>query len=453
MASQSAVEETRRCLDNIEQLDSLVNAYIVVIAESALKEAEAIDQAREKGISSGVLNGLPISVKDCIDVAGIPCTNGSSFFADYVPEEDALIVQRLRNAGAVILGKTNLHEFAYGSTTQNPHYGSTRNPWDLDRIPSGSSGGAGASVAAQMCVGAVGSDTGGSVRTPAAINGVTGLRPSMGSIPMTGSFTRICPAIDTVGPLGESVEIVARMFAAMAGYDDKDLYSVNKEQPEFLDILDRSIEGCRIGLPRKFFLENLEEGVGSAVEAGAHKLAELGAEIVEVELKDAEHAQQSVMPMVWADAYEYHRDRAENSPEGFGRDVLDRILLGREVSGRDYAAALRTREMWNRTVDRILEQVDVILTPTAPITAPSIEESGDMLSTTHHLTRFTYLFSWSGLPGLSVPCGFTEAGMPIGMLLNGRPWEETLLFQIGSRYQNDTDWHKRTPSLLSASVE
>ena len=180
MASQSAVEETRRCLDNIEQFDSLVNAYIVVIAESALKEAEAIDQARENGISSGVLNGLPISVKDCIDVAGIPCTNGSSFFADYVPEEDALIVRRLRNAGAVILGKTNLHEFAYGSTTQNPHYGSTRNPWDLDRIPSGSSGGAGASVAAKMCVGAVGSDTGGSVRTPAAINGVTGLRPSMG---------------------------------------------------------------------------------------------------------------------------------------------------------------------------------------------------------------------------------------------------------------------------------
>ena len=225
MANQSAVEETRRCLNNIEQFDSLVKAYIAVIPESALQEAEAIDRAREQDIVGGVLDGIPISVKDCIDVAGIPCTNGSTFFADYVPENDALIVQRLREAGAVILGKTNLHEFAYGSTTQNPHYGSTRNPWDLDRIPSGSSGGAGASVAAQMCVGAVGSDTGGSVRTPAAINGVSGLRPSMGSIPMTGSFTRICPAIDTVGPLGQSVEIVARMFAVMAGYDDDDLYS------------------------------------------------------------------------------------------------------------------------------------------------------------------------------------------------------------------------------------
>ena len=451
MTGQSAIEETRRCLNNIERFDSVVNAFISVLAESALREAESIDRAREQGAVSGLLAGVPISVKDCIDVAGTPCTNGSTFFADYVPENDALVVQRLRQAGAVILGKTNLHEFAYGSTTQNPHYGSTRNPWDLDRIPSGSSGGAGASVAAQMCVGAVGSDTGGSVRTPAAINGVSGLRPSMGSIPMTGSFTRICPAIDTVGPLGESVEIVARMFAVMAGYDDDDLYSVRREQPDFLGSLDNGIKGIRIGLPQKFFLEDLEEGVGSAVEASAQRLAALGADIVEIELEGAEHAQQSVMPMVWADAYEYHRERVESAPEKFGRDVLDRILLGRDITGRDYAAALRARERWNRTVDRTLEQVDVILTPTTPITAPLVEESSDMLSTTHHLTRFTYLFSWAGLPGLSVPCGFTSAGMPIGMLLNGRPWEETLLFQIGHSYQNDTDWHSRRPPLLNAA--
>ena len=451
MTGQSAIEETRRCLNNIERFDSVVNAFISVLAESALREAESIDRAREQGAVSGLLAGVPISVKDCIDVAGTPCTNGSTFFADYVPEIDALVVQRLRQAGAVILGKTNLHEFAYGSTTQNPHYGSTRNPWDLDRIPSGSSGGAGASVAAQMCVGAVGSDTGGSVRTPAAINGVSGLRPSMGSIPMTGSFTRICPAIDTVGPLGESVEIVARLFAVMAGYDDDDLYSVRREQPDFLGSLDNGIKGIRIGLPQKFFFEDLEEGVGSAVEASAQRLAALGADIVEIELEGAEHAQQSVMPMVWADAYEYHRERVESAPEKFGRDVLDRILLGRDIAGCDYAAALRARERWNRTVDRTLEQVDVILTPTTPITAPLVEESSDMLSTTHHLTRFTYLFSWAGLPGLSVPCGFTSAGMPIGMLLNGRPWEETLLFQIGHSYQNDTDWHSRRPPLLNAA--
>jgi len=451
MTGQSAIEETRRCLNNIERFDSVVNAFISVLAESALREAESIDRAREQGAVSGLLAGVPISVKDCIDVAGTPCTNGSTFFADYVPEIDALVVQRLRQAGAVILGKTNLHEFAYGSTTQNPHYGSTRNPWDLDRIPSGSSGGAGASVAAQMCVGAVGSDTGGSVRTPAAINGVSGLRPSMGSIPMTGSFTRICPAIDTVGPLGESVEIVARMFAVMAGYDDDDLYSVRREQPDFLGSLDNGIKGIRIGLPQKFFFEDLEEGVGSAVEASAQRLAALGADIVEIELEGAEYAQQSVMPMVWADAYEYHRERVESAPEKFGRDVLDRILLGRDIAGCDYAAALRARERWNRTVDRTLEQVDVILTPTTPITAPLVEESSDMLSTTHHLTRFTYLFSWAGLPGLSVPCGFTSAGMPIGMLLNGRPWEETLLFQIGHSYQNDTDWHSRRPPLLNAA--
>ena len=226
MNDHSAVAETQRCLGNIERFDGEVNAFISVLTDSALAEAERDDAAFKNGDGRGLLAGVPISVKDCIDVAGVRCTNGTRFFEDYVPESDALIVDRLRRAGAVIVGKTNLHEFAYGSTTQNPHYGPTRNPWDLERIPSGSSGGAGASVAAEMCVGAVGSDTGGSVRTPAALNGVTGLRPSMGSIPMTGSFTRICPAIDTVGPLGNSVEVVARMFAVMSGYDDEDIYSV-----------------------------------------------------------------------------------------------------------------------------------------------------------------------------------------------------------------------------------
>ncbi len=429
MRANTALEETQRCLDNIERFDGQVNAFISVLSETALEEARAMDTALQRGEEQGLLAGVPISVKDCIDVAGVKCTNGSRFFQDHMPRNDALVVQRLREAGAVIVGKTNLHEFAYGSTTQNPHYGLTRNPWDLACIPSGSSGGAAAALAAEMCVGAVGSDTGGSVRTPAAINGVCGLRPSMGAIPMTGSFTRICPAIDTVGPLGRSVDIVARMFAVMAGYDDEDLYSV----------------GLRIGVPRRFFFENLAPGIGEAVEQAATQLASLGAVLTEIELDGAESAQHRVMPMVWADAYEYHRDRAEDSPELFGQDVLDRILLGRDISGRDYAAALRARENWNRTIDRALQ----VLTPTTPLAAPLITSSGDMLATTHHLTRFTYLFSWAGLPGLSVPCGFTASGLPIGMLLNGRPYDEGLLFRVGSAYQAETNWHQHRPGLLS----
>jgi len=449
METQTALTQVKRCLDNIDRFDQQVNAFIAVLSETALEEAQQADDNYAGGGGAGLLAGVPISVKDCIDVAGVRCTNGSLFFKDYVPERDALIVQRLRKAGAVIVGKTNLHEFAYGSTTQNPHYGPTRNPWDLTRIPSGSSGGAGASLAADMCVGAVGSDTGGSVRTPAAINGVTGLRPTMGSIPMTGSFTRICPAIDTVGPLGKSVDIVARMFTAMAGYDDDDIYSVRHSWDDAFQEMSSGIAGLRIGLPRHFFFDDLEPGIGDAVEEAATQMGQLGAVISEIELEGADSAQQDVMPMVWADAYEYHRERVEDAPELFGQDVRDRILLGRDISGRDYAAALRARERWNRVVDRALQEVDVILTPTTPRVAPSIEASSDMLATTHHLTRFTYLFSWSGLPGLSIPCGFTANELPIGVLLNGRPYEEGVLFRIGSDYQANTDWHQRKPPLLS----
>ena len=449
METQTVLTQVKRCLDNIDRFDQQVNAFIAVLSETALEEAQQADDNYAGGGGAGLLAGVPISVKDCIDVAGVRCTNGSLFFKDYVPERDALIVQRLRKAGAVIVGKTNLHEFAYGSTTQNPHYGPTRNPWDLTRIPSGSSGGAGASLAADMCVGAVGSDTGGSVRTPAAINGVTGLRPTMGSIPMTGSFTRICPAIDTVGPLGKSVDIVARMFTAMAGYDDDDIYSVRHSWDDAFQEMSSGIAGLRIGLPRHFFFDDLEPGIGDAVEEAATQMGQLGAVISEIELEGADSAQQDVMPMVWADAYEYHRERVEDAPELFGQDVRDRILLGRDISGRDYAAALRARERWNRVVDRALQEVDVILTPTTPRVAPSIEASSDMLATTHHLTRFTYLFSWSGLPGLSIPCGFTANELPIGVLLNGRPYEEGVLFRIGSDYQANTDWHRRKPPLLS----
>jgi len=452
MKTHTAVDELKRCLGNIERFDEQVNAFITVLSDTALEEAQQADEEFAAGGGKGLLAGVPVSVKDCIDVAGVRCTNGSLFFKDYVPERDALIVQRLRRAGAVIVGKTNLHEFAYGSTTQNPHYGPTRNPWDLTRIPSGSSGGAGASLAADMCMGAVGSDTGGSVRTPAAINGVTGLRPTMGSIPMTGSFTRICPAIDTVGPLGKSVDIVARMFTVMAGYDDDDLYSVRHSWGDAFRQMPDGMTGLRIGIPRRFFFEDLEPGIGEAVEEAGIQMGQLGAVITEIELDAADSAQQDVMPMVWADAYEYHRERAESNPELFGKDVLDRILLGRDISGRDYAAALRARERWNRVIDRALQEVDVILTPTTPRAAPLIESSTDMLATTHHLTRFTYLFSWSGLPGLSIPCGFTADGLPIGVLLNGRPYEEGTLFRVGLDYQANTDWHQRKPPLLSETV-
>ena len=267
--SLSAVETTRRCLDNIVRLNETVNAFITVMPEQALADAAEVDAAMGRGEWPGLLAGMPISIKDCIDVAGVPCTNGSLFFSNYVPNKDAPVVKRLRQAGAIIVGKTNLHEFAYGSTTQNPHFGPTRNPWDLDRIPSGSGGGAAAALATDMCVGAVGSDTGGSVRTPAAVNGVCALRPTVGAIPMSGSKTQLCPAIDTVGPMARSVVDLARMFAVMAFYDDDDPTSVRHVWDEILVRLDDGIQGLRIGLPSNYFFEELAPGIGEAVKHAA----------------------------------------------------------------------------------------------------------------------------------------------------------------------------------------
>lgn len=445
----SAVEAVQKCLENIERMNGEINAYITVMRDQALAEAAAIDRAVERGQWPGLLAGMPISVKDCIDVAGVPCTNGSLFYKEYVPNADAPVVARLRRAGAIVLGKTNLHEFCYGSTTQNPHFGRTRNPWNLERVPSGSSGGAGAALAARMCVGAVGSDTGGSVRTPAAVNGVCALRPTVGAIPMSGSKTQLSPAIDTVGPMARSVADLARMFAVMAFYDDEDPTSERHEWDNFLARLDDGVEGLRIGLPENFFFEDLAPGIGEAVREAADALSRMGAVITAVKLPGAEEAQKRVMPMVWADVYEFHKERVERNPEMFGEDVRNRILLGRSVSGADYAQALRWRLQWNRTVERVLRDVDAILTPTTPVPAPPIAKSADMLGMTHQLTRFTFPFSWVGIPGLSVPCGFTPDGLPIGMQLHGKRWSEGLLLRIGAAYQRQTDWHTRRPPLLA----
>lgn len=446
----SAVQATEACLETIERLNPKLNTFITVMADSALAEAAAVDAQLAAGDWPGVLAGMPVSIKDCIDVAGVPCTNGTLFHKDYVPNADAPIVAKLRQAGAVVLGKTNLHEFCYGSTSQNPHFGPVRNAWDPERIPSGSSGGAASALAARMCVGAVGSDTGGSVRTPAAVNGVSALRPTLGAIPMTGSKTHLSPAIDTTGPMARSVTDLARMFTVMAFYDDDDPSSVPHEWGEILARLGDGVEGVRIGLPRAFFMEDLAPGFAEAVEAAAEVLRGLGAKIVEIRLDGAEEAHGRVMPMVWADLYDYHRERVESRPEMFGDDVRHRILLGRDISGADYAAALRWREGWNRTVNRALRDVDAILTPTTPLPAPKIADAADMLATTHHLTRFTYPFSWVGVPGLAIPCGFTADRLPIGLQLHGRHWEEGLLFQIGAAYQRATDWHRQRPPILDA---
>ena len=300
-----------------------------------------------------------------------------------------------------------------------------------------------------MCVGAIGSDTGGSIRVPAAVTGVCGLRPTVGAIPMSGSKTQLCPAIDTVGPMARSAIDLAKLFSVLAFYDDDDLYSIPHVWDNFLGCLNDGIAGVRIGIPENYFFDGLEPQIGDAVEEAAKKLEGLGAELIPIYLEGAENSHGRVMPMVWADLFEFHKDRVETEPEKFGKDVLGRILLGQSVTGSDYSEALRHKEKWNKVLFRAYEEVDVILTPTTPVVAPLISEIEDMVSTTHNLTWFTFPFSWAGVPGISIPCGFNSDEMPIGMQLHGRKWEEGLLFRIGVSYQRITDWHCKKPKMSS----
>lgn len=441
-------QATRTYLARIEKLNPELNAYVTVTAEDALAQARAADQAAARGESLGLLHGMPLSVKDCVNVAGVRCTNGSALYADYVPNADAEVVARVKRAGAVLLGKTNLHELCYGSTSQNPWTGRVRNPWKADCIPSGSSGGAGAALAADLCLGAIGSDTGGSVRTPAAVNGVAGLRPTQGAIPTRGSKVALSPQFDTVGPLARRVRDVARLFAVMSGYDAADPTSVRHEFPNFLPTLDDGVAGLRIGVARNLFFADVEPAVEQAVRAAAEVFSRLGAEVRDVVVPGAEDAVTLGMPVVLADVAAYWRRALEESPERISPQVRARMELGLAVSGRDYADAMRWGEGWRRTVDGVFQAFDLVLCPTT-VPAPTVAEAERMLATTLRLNRITFAWTFARTPGLAVPCGFSAGGLPLSLLINGPAWSEPLLFRAGAAYQGATDWHERRPPLAA----
>ena len=436
----------RDCLARIERLNPRLNAYVTVTAEAALEQARRADAAAARGESLGLLHGMPLSIKDCLDVAGVRCSNGSALWPDYVPNADSAVAERVRRAGAVILGKSNLHELCFGSTSQNPWTGPVRNPWKADRIPSGSSGGAGAALAADLCQGAIGSDTGGSVRTPAAVNGVSGLRPTQGAISMRGSKVSLSPQFDTIGPMARDVRDVARLFAVMAGYDAADPTSVAHEFPNFLPRLDDGVAGLRVGVVRNLFFSDVAPEVERSVREAAGVFASLGAEVRDVTLPGAEEAVSLGMPVVLADVAAFWRRELEESPEKISPQVRARMELGLAVTGRDYAQAMRWGEGWRRAVDALFQEVDLALCPTT-VPAPTVAEAEQMLATTLRLNRITFAWTFAKTPGLAVPCGFSADGLPLSLLINGPAWSEPLLFRAGCAYQAATDWHRRRPPL------
>jgi aspartyl-tRNA(Asn)/glutamyl-tRNA(Gln) amidotransferase subunit A len=439
-AEIGSLAATEAYLDRIERLDGQIGAFYTVDADAALREAHAADERLGRGEPPGLLHGLPVALKDNIDTAGLRTTVGSSFFADRVPEEDAEVTRRLRGAGAVLLGKLAMHEFAYGATTQNAHFGSCRNPWDTSRTPGGSSGGSGAAVAAGLCAAALGTDTGGSVRIPAGLNGISAIRPSTGRISIRGVFP-VTWTLDTVGPMARSVSDLAVLVAVLAGHDRADPLSADVPPDAYADAVGGGLAGLRIGVPRTFFFDEVDADIVRLVRAAADVFADGGAEVEEIELPGSKDAVEAAGGIIRAEALAIHRQRLFEQPEGFGEDVRRRLRLGESVTGAEYAEHRQRAREWRRSVERAFEGVDLVLSPTTGTTAPPADS--EMIETTRRLVRLTYGWSLAGAPALSVPCGFSDDDLPVGLQLAAAPFRETTLLRGGAAFQRETDWHLR----------
>lgn len=431
----SPVELVEAYLARIAYLNPRLNAFLTVLEPSALREARYAAEALRRGEDWGTLHGIPIAVKDLIDVARAPTTAGSDFLRQNVAAEDAEAVRRLRAAGAVIIGKTHLHEFALGATTVNPHYGPARNPWNPDLSPGGSSGGSAAAVAAGMCAGALGTDTGGSVRLPSALCGLTGLRPATGQISTQGVIP-MSWTLDTVGPLAHSAEDAAILFDALDG----------RAGLRHTEQLSTPVTGLRLGVPTdSFFWDETEIDIVAAVRAAVEEMGGLGVRVLEVNLPAVADALRAARIISLGDAAAYHRERLASEPERFGADVRARLEWGASNSAADYAQSLQTGRLWRQFLhDLFRRTVDVLATPTTPVAAHAIEGS-EGVSAARNLLRFTYPFSLSALPALSLPCGFTRDGLPVGLQLVAP--EAGLLLRLAHAYQQVTDWHTRRPIL------
>ena len=442
----SARDNLEAALDTIERHNGAINGMITVTADQARADADAADQAAANGQWLGLLHGMTMAIKDNIQTAGVRTTSGSLHFKDVVPNQDAFVVERLKAAGAVIVGKATMQELAFGIRSDNPVSGQCHNPWDQDRIPGGSSGGSGALVAAGMAQGALGTDTGGSIRLPAAMNGIAGLRPTHGRVPNHGS-TPVSAAYDTIGPMARRVSDLARILAVTASEGPGSAPTSGPDLGNFLPTLNDGVNGLRIGVPGNFYFDNCADVIAEAVMTALRNLETQGATLVEVDVAGAETTHQWATIQVYSDACAYHKDRLDNHPELFSKGVLDRMLVGRTFTGVDYANACRARETWQQTLGALYQDIDILASPTTPAPPPPIREDKSLLEATKDASRNTYAGGFGANPGLSLPVGFDGDGLPIGLQLEAAWWEEPKLLRTGVAYQNATDWHLAEPPL------
>jgi aspartyl-tRNA(Asn)/glutamyl-tRNA(Gln) amidotransferase subunit A len=433
----SPVEVVRTLIGRIEADET--NAFITVTAERALEKASRAEREIVAGRYKGPLHGVPIALKDLIFTEGVRTTMASDFFAEHVPDHSATVARRLEEAGSVLIGKTNTHEFAYGPTGDRSFFGPTRNPHDTRKITGGSSGGSGAAVAANLCYGALGSDTGGSIRIPAALCGVVGMKPTFGRVSKTGVFP-LAWSLDHVGPITRTVEDNALMLNALAGHDLEDLYSVDLTAEDFTRDLERDVQGTAIGLPSSFYFEHVDGEIEGRIREVIEVFRSLGVNVCEVEvpnLWDTLHAQRLILA---AEAYAVHEERLKTDPDRFDDHGLERLLNGENLKAFRYANALQRKLRSRREFENALRSVDALLTPTVPIPAPEIGHRETAIDGCEEpvysaLTRLTGPTNLNGLPSLSVSCGTTSSSLPVGLQLIGRPFDEAFLYCISHTYE------------------
>ncbi len=432
--SVSPVELVEACFKRIDALNPKVNAYITVTRDLALQQARELEDDQKHGRWRGPLHGVPMALKDNIDTAGVRTTGASELFKDRVPSDDAEVVRRLKSAGMILLGKLNLHEFAYGGTSTVTYFGAVHNPWNLAHHPGGSSGGPAAALAADLCFASLGTDTAGSVRIPASYCSIVGLKPTYGRVSNRG-VVPLSWSLDHTGPMTKTVEDAAILLNVIAGYDALDPTTVDRPVADYTRALKTSTAKLRVGVARQPYFNMLDPEVAKAVDEAITVIRRLTASVAEVDFPSAGNPAQ-----VWGpEIYAYHAKWIVESPEKYQAPTRAQILRDGEIKAVTYAQARRAMEVARREIARSFSTLDALVMPTMKGTAPLIGSNAGGINTSQ--------FDWFGLPAISIPCGFSNAGLPIGLQIVGAPWSESVVLSLAHAYEQATDWHKRKPQL------
>jgi aspartyl-tRNA(Asn)/glutamyl-tRNA(Gln) amidotransferase subunit A len=448
----TAVAVARAALDRIGLMNEALRAFITITPDEAIAAAERVDQQVAAGRGDDLpLAGVPMAIKDSFWTKGVRTTGGTKVLADFVPAEDATAVARLKAAGCVLVGKSSMHEMAYGFTSRNPHYGDCHNPWDLARVPGGSSGGNAAALATAMAFAAVGGDTGGSNRQPAALCGVVGVKVTYGRVSRHGGIP-LSWSMDTVGPMARTVGDAAALLQVMAGFDPKDPTTRRDTVPDYLAALAAGMTGLRIGVPHDHFMAMMEPDVGSAIQDALGVLKQAGATLVDVRFPPLEPVIGAHRAIIFCEAAAAHEELIRTRAADISDEVRPLLQSGLFLTATQYLAAQQARKKVIAAYHDLWRSFDVLVTPTSPIAAPPIGEStarlGDKdIPLVRLFLDLTLPFNLTGQPAISVPCGFTKAGLPIGLQLVGRPFDEATLFRAAAAYESATDWHSRTPPI------